>query len=180
MNERRGLNLREVLIAVGIVILIGLMGLAVYSQYGKLQDARAAVAAEKQAIAAAQAKLAHLQALKANEVELRAQLAYMEKLIPSEPAEDQLLIYLQSAAKFAGIRLVQVRFQSRVVTEKYVEMPLTLTFEGRYTELLSLLNTLRNGSRLINVENVRIGQGTDLFPQIRVEITGRAFFLQSQ
>ena len=181
MNERRrGINLREVLIAVACVVVVALLGLVIYNQYNNLQDARAAVQEEKEAIARAEARLAHLQNLKENEAELRAQLAYLEGLIPETPSEDGLLNYIQSAANFSGIRFVQVRFQPRTAQEKYVEMPLTITFEGRFRELLTLLEVLRIGDRIVNVEFVRVGQGQEGFPQIRVEMTGKAFSRAAQ
>ena len=62
MNEkRRGINFKEVLIAVACVVVVALLGLVIYNQYNNLQEARAAVQAEKEAIAQAEARLAHLQ-----------------------------------------------------------------------------------------------------------------------
>jgi Tfp pilus assembly protein PilO len=181
MNQRRrGINFRDVLIAIACVVVVALLGLVIYNQYNNLQDARAAVQAEKEAITRAEARLAHLQNLKANEVELRAQLAYLEGLVPEKPSEDDLMNYIQSAANYAGIRFVQVRFQPRIVQEKFVEMPLTITFEGRFRELLTLLEVLRIGDRIVNVEFVRVGQGQEGFPQIRVEMTGKAFSRAAQ
>ena len=87
---------------------------------------------------------------------------------------------MHHAANFSGIRFVQVRFQPRTVQESYVEMPLTITFEGRFRELLTLLEVLRIGDRIVNVDFVRVGQGQDGFPQIRVEMTGKAFSREAQ
>ncbi len=178
-ENKQGINVRQVLIAVVCVVAAAVLVLVLYGQYGRLQEARTTVNEERQALELAEARLARLEDLKEEEDVLRARAAFAEGLIPEQPSEDVLLNYLQAAANQSGIRFVQIRFQDRVQEERFVEMPLTMTFEGRYQELLSLLQKLRNGSRLVNVENVRIGQGQELFPQIRVEMAGRAFYKQA-
>ncbi len=177
MEERgRGLNCKDMLMVLACVVIIALLCILVYNQYNNLQTARATVEQERQELQQQEERLERLEDLKENEAQIRAQLAYLEMLLPDQPKEDEMIQYLQGAADLAGIHFLQVRFLPRVEEERLMVMPMTIGFEGRYQEMLKLLEVLRIGNRLMRVEQVRIGQGREGFPQIRVEIIGSTFY----
>ncbi|MEG3068017.1 MAG: type 4a pilus biogenesis protein PilO [Syntrophaceticus schinkii] len=56
--------------------------------------------------------------------------------------------------------LLQVRFEKRIPKKGYDEMPIKLTFEGRYHGLLILLDNLQNWERNVRVNEVKVGKGS--------------------
>ncbi|MEW6276901.1 MAG: type II secretion system protein GspM [Bacillota bacterium] len=158
------------------VLALGCMLFLIFVQVNALRAAQDAAAGEKAALARDQARLQQLSRLKEQAPLLRAQLARAERLLPAAPAEAALLNDIKDAANKSGARVVQIRFENRAAKQGYVEMPLKVTFEGRYQGLLNLLAELRAGPRALRVDGVKIGKGEQELPSIKAEITASAFY----
>lgn len=170
---------REFLTVVLGVIALACMIFLIFSQLGSLRETKKAVSAEKLAIVNAERQLQLLQELREMGPAFTQRLAYVENLVPAQPAEGDIIAYLEKLAQRAGTRLVQLRFERRVAAGGYTEMPLLLTFEGRFHEVMDLLTALKTGRRAVRLDAVKLGQGRDELPNIRVDIAACAFYRQA-
>lgn len=165
-----------------LIILLGaaavaLMIVLILLQLGTLRDTREAVADEQVALSQKRARLEQLRELERKGPEFLERLAAVERLIPDQPQEDALLIYLSEIAERTDTSFVQARFAARVNAGGggYVKMPLSIIFEGRYHGFLELLDGLRDGERTIRVDDVRISRGREPLPKIRADISAHTF-----
>jgi type IV pilus assembly protein PilO len=112
------------------------------------------------------------------ELVLKESLAALGRLMPAEPQESTLINTIQGMADDCGIQFQQIQFEKRVPKQGYVEMPVKFTFQGRYNGLLALLDKLQKGSRAVRIDEVKVGKGKEDLPQIKVDVTASAFFVQ--
>jgi len=163
------------------VIVLGILALAcaaflIYAQVAAWRAAKEAVAQEEAGLARAQAVLQQLAKTKEQAGAMQEELARCERLLPAGPAEDALLNDIQNAANKCGVHFLRINFQPRVAKQGYVEMPFTLTCEGRYQGILNLLAELRAGPRALRIDGVKLGKGQKELPSLKAEITASAFF----
>lgn len=171
-----GLLNRSVLTVVLLAAILAVMMLAVYAQWGMIRDARADIELERAALARVEAEVRAKQELQARLPALEARLAAGFRSLPVQPNESALLAELERVGNQAGLRSLQVRFGARTAGAGYTEMPLTITFEGRYHGLLFFLDRLGAAGRAVRVNGVNINKaGTDP-SEIRVEIRASTFY----
>lgn len=163
---------------IGVVALV-LVVFLLFNQWRSYSQVQEDIAAEQSQVQLLEAHIETLLQLKAQEDEFRRHLALLEELMPEEPAEEQFINYIQGIADEYGAKLTQVRFGERIPSEDYAEMPLELSIEGSYHQLLAFLDSLRHGTRAVRVDDVRAGQGREELPQIRVDLSARAFYRQA-
>jgi Tfp pilus assembly protein PilO len=96
------------LIALSLVVLIAWYAAAFKPSRAKLSDVRADVKSTEEQVAQLTAKLAELQALKANEAELRKEFAKYKDALPVEPAVSDFILDVQGAADQAGIDFLSI------------------------------------------------------------------------
>ena len=164
-----------VIITLSILILGALLFL-IYQQLTTARALRDDIAEKEQMVAQAEARLATLKELSLKEDEMREELAHLEGLMPSLPLENQVIRQFQAAADEAEIEMIAVRFADRVNGEDFVEMPLNLTFEGRYRQLRMLLSELEKTERAVRVDDIRMGAGREELPWLQVDIRGSVFY----
>ncbi|MGI6078974.1 MAG: type 4a pilus biogenesis protein PilO [Fastidiosipilaceae bacterium] len=164
-------------VVLGVAIL-GCMIFLLYSQTNALKEARSQVEQEETALRQEERRLLNLIKLSKQVPELEERKAHAEALIPPLPNENLLITGIQDLADKSKTDLLQVRFETRIPKKGYDEMPIKLTFEGRYHGLLILLDNLQNWNRNIRVNEVKIGKGSKEYPQIKAEITAAAFYRQ--
>jgi Tfp pilus assembly protein PilO len=174
VDELKALLVKILPFALIAVVLIGI-GILIQSQVHALAYAMNAAANEQLAIAQAEARLQILLQYKANESILKERMARAERLIPVEAAEGTLVKDIQATADLANTKFVQVRFDKYIPGQEYTTIPLQISFEGRYQGLLVLLDSLRDRSRAVRVDEIRIGQGNQALPQIKADIKANAF-----
>ena len=116
---------------------VGLM--LILMQFNELREGRALLANEEQQLALAQSRLQAMIQLKAQNEEMKEKLELLGQLLPETPAEDKLIVDLQSGADLSDMSLLQIRFGERISKEGYQEMPLSLVFEGNYQDRKSVV-----------------------------------------
>ena len=174
MNIKERLPGTPVLIA-GIAVLIFLVFI-LYIQVGALQSAWQDVATEKTSLAQVQLRLQDLLAAREQFNGLQELLNRFDRLVPAQPEESVLLGDLETAADAANTDFNQINFDNLVAQKGYVEMPLKLTFMGRYQELISLVDRLQNGPRVIRIDEIKLGKDVQDPLLLRADITASAFY----
>ncbi len=98
-----------------------------------------------------------LQRMKDAEVlseELEAHLITLQKLIPEEPEQNRFLIWIQQVSSDASLKLSDVTFSEHTIEDGYVVMPVQLSLQGNYKNVLKLLTSLMYGERLVRVDDI--------------------------
>jgi Tfp pilus assembly protein PilO len=96
------------LVALSLVVAIAWYAAAFKPSRAKLSNVRAEVKTTEEQVAQLTAKLAELQALKANEKELRKEYDKFKTALPVEPAVSDFILDVQQAADQAGIDFLQI------------------------------------------------------------------------
>ncbi|MBT9136803.1 MAG: hypothetical protein DDT34_01889 [Firmicutes bacterium] len=172
MEKKQG----DVLLAGALVVLL-LAGLFLnLNQWNGLQQERVRLTEQEQSLAAAQVRLAGLQALAKQGAKLANDLEIMEQLLPATAQEDVLLVDLQAGADLAAMRFAQIRFAERLSQEGQeglVEMPLGILLEGSYHQLLHFLDYLSVYERAVRLDELMLSQGPE---GMTINIRASAFY----
>ena len=164
-------------IVLGIAILACMIFL-LYHQINALKEARTVVEEKQVTLQKEQSRLNYLIQLSKQADKLEQRKEYLAELIPPLPNEDLLITGIQGLADQSNTDFLQVRFENRIAKDGYEEMPVILTFEGRYHGLLTLLDNMQTWNRALRINEVKVGKGRDDLPQIQAEIKAAAFYHQ--
>lgn len=162
-------------IVLGIASLL-LVGLIFYNQVNAIKAARAELAAEQAALVQTSTRLQNLMQLKENSSEFSEKMIQIEKSLPADPQENELINDLNIISGKAGVELVQIRFENRVPQENFVEMPLKLSFQGSYNNLLNLLVGLQDSPRAMRIEAFKVSKDNQDRFVLRAEISASVFY----
>lgn len=169
-----------VLIVLAAVIVFGGMFYAIFLKLADIGNVAIQAAAENSALEMEKVKLEQLEMLTEKDSAIAAYVNTCQKMMPSTPEESILLEYIQNAASEVMANIAQIRFDERAPGEKYTAMPLNISFEGKYTDLVNLLGKLRNGDRAIRVDGINVALAENNTQTIKAEISGKAFYLGSE
>jgi len=173
-----GQSRKYLVIALGALVLI-MAGVLIYVQYSVFRNIRAEIAEEDFALRAAQSRfnllIEHFD--RAPEYEMR--LASARRMMPRDPAEEDILRYIQHLSEEFELQAAEIRFEGRSEEAAFGRMPITITMQGSYTGLRSLLKEFREGDRVFRVDNVRISRVGDNGTSIRIIISANAFYIRN-
>ncbi|HHW28247.1 MAG TPA: type 4a pilus biogenesis protein PilO [Syntrophomonadaceae bacterium] len=164
-------------VVLGIAILACMIFL-LYHQINALKEAQAVVEEKQVILQKEQSRINYLIQLSKQAEQLEQRKKYLAELIPSLPNENLLITGIQGLADQSNTDFLQVRFNERIAQKGYEEMPVVLTFEGRYHGLLSLLDNMQSWNRALRINEVKVTRGRNDLPQIKAEITATAFYQQ--
>ncbi|KAB2951314.1 type 4a pilus biogenesis protein PilO [Heliorestis acidaminivorans] len=168
----------KIVLALIAIVLFLLTAFLFYYQFGQLQVAREAVREEQQQLNQAKVRLQELVAIKANVDIMENNLAYLERRLPFQPRQDDIIKVLHSTAGQSGTHLTNLRFGNEASKDGYVEMPLTLSYEGRYHDVIALLQRFDQAERAFRVEEIKLSKGRGDFPELKADITAKAFYIK--
>ncbi len=172
--EKKKINLKEVIIlTLALLVLTGMVFL-VYNQLEDMQRNREQLQEEEVALAQAQEELQELYRIRDQASLYQEQMVYYEGKIPQEPEEGKLLDYLQELEEKSTQKFIQVSFGDRQSGEELTEIPLEISSKGNYHSLLVLLEEMREGERVLRLDDLRIARG-ELPGDLMVEISACAF-----
>ncbi|HIE12584.1 MAG TPA: hypothetical protein EYP63_04025 [Desulfotomaculum sp.] len=167
---------QTILTAVLGVIALGLMLFLLYIQVTAYQETRQAIGEEIAAIKEVEVRLAELKRLAQQAEELEGRKASLDRLIPLQPEEDQLIEEIKEMAVTSGVRFLEVRFEEPVDKEGYIEMPLEMAFEGRYHDLLLLLAALEEGPRALRLDEIKVSHAGGCAAEIKADLDATVFY----
>jgi len=71
---------------------------------------------------------------------------------------------------------IQIKFDPRVERDGYSEMPLIITFKGKYPDFISFIQKIRNGQRAVRIDGINAGMSENSGNTITTELTAKAFY----
>ena len=174
-----------ILIGVGAALVItGLWYFLLWSPQGKnLDKARADQAAAEQRASQLQARLNHDKKLEANQAVLERDRALLATAIPSTDQLDQFILQVNEQASKAGVTFVSIAPQQpnagaatpgAAAAGGPQAVGLQIQATGDYFAILRFMEQLRDGQRLMTVENFSLSKGGD-GGQMSASIGGRMF-----
>jgi len=168
---------RKILIIALAVVVIALTGVLIYFQYNTLMDLRAEVEEEEIALDAARAtlerRLEHQQ--RADKYEER--LDYALSKMPTQAEEEEVLRYIHHLAGEYDLRPVEIAFADHYQAEEgYMNMPLSITIEGRYNGIRRMFNDLYSGDRAVRIDDFDITRAGGNGAYLQVNISAYTFY----
>lgn len=90
---------------------------------------------------------------------LELELEKLRRILPSTRNTEEIIKKLKSLVDQGEFTWRNLAFPALAASSEdpYVEWPISVSVEGRYHDLAILFSRLSNFSRIINVENIRIG-----------------------
>lgn len=169
---------RKTLLFNVLVILAIVIGLIlIYLQVSNLRRLNEEVEIEEAALNQARIILNRRLEHKANAPEYQAKYNLLSIKIPNKPEEEEILRYMAFLAEEYNLSVNDIRFGSRAVhqEEGYIRMPLVITAEGRYRDLVGLLGHFYQDGRAIRVDNIAITVSSIETVKLRIILTANAF-----
>ncbi|MTV49385.1 type 4a pilus biogenesis protein PilO [Heliobacillus mobilis] len=166
---------RRLIILLSSVVLIA-MTFIIFYQYGELRKAREDVTREKEALTQVKQQITDLVQVKEQTEQKQAEKRWYERLIPNLPKEDQLIREVQFRVDTSGLTCKEIRFGNRIDKEGYIEMPISIVCEGRYSELIACLKGMTLLGRALRIDSLKVSKLTPESPVLRVEMMAAAFY----
>lgn len=113
------------------------------------------------------------------EEELKMSHEILKKKIPLQSSEYQIIDSMNMYAKENNINLTNIQFGDYVENGDLNQMPLNLSFEGKYSDFIKLLTTIENGERLIRIDGISLTKNEASDQKIRADIGAFAFYKKS-
>ncbi|MEW6244734.1 MAG: type 4a pilus biogenesis protein PilO [Bacillota bacterium] len=169
-------NSKDILVfaLVGVVLLS--LALLSFRQVRALSDVKARVAEEQVLLSQTRAILEKMREAEKQAVQLESQRMLLDRLLPGEPKEDELMLQLQLWADLADMQLMQVRFGDRVKKEGYLEMPVQITLEGKYHQMLVWLGHAESSERAVRIDEIKVGAARAGPPEMLFTVRASAFY----
>ena len=177
-----------ILIGVGAALLItAVWYFALWSPQGKdLDQAKADQAAAEQRASELEARLTRLKKLEANADVLERDRALLATAIPTADQLDAFLLQVNERAARAGVEFVSIAPQQPggadaapgAAVAGPTPIGLQIQVTGDYFALLRFMEQLRDGERLVTVENFSLSKGGE-GNQMSASIGGRMFIAPS-
>jgi type IV pilus assembly protein PilO len=109
---------------------------------------------------------------------LELELEKLRRILPSTRNTEEIIKKLKSLVDQGEFTLNRLSFPplGQSSSDPYVEWPIDVAVQGRYHDLAILFNRLSNFSRIMNVENIRIGAlGTQESETISAQFVAKTF-----
>lgn len=173
-----------VLMGVGAaLVLSGIWFFLLWSPQGEnIDKAKAEKAASDQRASGLQVRLTHLQKLEANSSILERDRALLATAMPSSDQLDAFILDVNDRAAKAGVAFVSVSPQQPAAATAApgaaagapTAIGLQIQVTGTYHQVLFFMEQLRDGSRLVTVENFALSKGAE-GGAVSASIGGRMF-----
>jgi len=153
-----------VILAVILVLVVVLSWFFVLSPLrGKISDTEQSIEAERDRLAAAQAKLAQAESTRLEGAKNRARLIALAKMVPTAAEVPSLIIQIQDLAEQAGLDFIAVSPREPSGAEGFQVVPLQVEFRGTFFDLNDFLyrveHMVAGPGRLLAVKDLRLQLG---------------------
>lgn len=124
-----------------------------------------------------QTRLATLKSLEKNSAQLEADKALLSQAVPDEDQLDQFIIHVNDTAEATGVSFVTISPAPPAAaaapnSPQVVSLQIQVT--GDYFAILRFMDAMRDGDRLVTVENFSLAKGGE-GGQMSASIGGRMF-----
>ncbi len=170
------INPKIFILVIAVILLFLLMGYVVMNQFNVLNEVKTDLENKKVQYIKSKNLLEKLYDTKDSVVSMEDKLIYINKLIPQNPNETQLLNDIYNLPpSFDGI-ISDIAFEKNVEKDLVNEQPVNFVFEGSYVDLIGLMDNLEQKERIIRIDKLRIREGSEGVPQIRAVVYVTAFY----
>jgi type IV pilus assembly protein PilO len=172
-----------------VLVVVGYYFLLLGPLLGTL-DARTQERSAKEAqLASLQQEVAQLEAVKRNAPETERQLLELSKRVPTQPEIPTLVVQIEDVADSSGV--TQLAIQPGTPGPPpgggdYSVVPVTMSFEGTYEQLVDFLRRTGDLARLVTVNGVTYEEATqegttlqEIEQVLQVEIEAEVYFQPS-
>ncbi|MGI6084345.1 MAG: type 4a pilus biogenesis protein PilO [Acetivibrionales bacterium] len=175
MNNKKSNSNISLLLAVSGLVVILLMVLNILS-VNKINNISGQIKTEKAQLDQNKATLSELKKLEQYRPELENANEFLEKQIPDEPLEHELIEYIQNLTVKNKNVFVEIKFEERKENGNLFEMPFQLTVNGKYSSLLGLLDNIDKGERLIRIDDIIFISMGNADGLVNTTIMAKAFY----
>jgi type IV pilus assembly protein PilO len=141
----------------------------------RIESHKTDYAAKEARIRAARAAEQRLPELERQIAEKRRQLGDLEQILPSDRETGDLLRYIKNLGDQSNLDLKSFAPGGLKPAEFYKEFPIEMQIVGRYHDLGLFLDRISKYSRIINVDNLRIGAVKEPGKTIQASLTATTF-----
>jgi len=128
-----------------------------------------------------QRKLTEVRSIAANIAAFEAEIAELEvklsdalRQLPNEQQLDALLTDISNLGKTAGIEIKSFRREEELVHDFYAEVPIAVSFEGRYHDIAHFFDLVAKLPRIVNMGSINMVVLTQTSLETRLKVTGKA------
>lgn len=127
-------------------------------------------------------KIGNLSSLGKQYQQLENDIPYVLSAVPQDPQISLLVAQLQSTAQNSGIFLDDLQtFEVEVSTpktakKKYSSFSFSLTAEGRYNDVLKLIDTISTMQRVVSLDIISLNRKADQSGTVQLSLKGTAYF----
>ncbi|MFT3842515.1 MAG: type 4a pilus biogenesis protein PilO [Myxococcaceae bacterium] len=121
----------------------------------------------EQTKAALEVQLAEKKEIAQNLTERRKELDSLDQQLqealtelPERKDIDELLAQLNDVGKKSGLEIAQVAPGNETNANFYAQIPIKMTVSGNYHEIALFMQEIANMRRIVNVNNIKLGQAT--------------------
>ncbi len=168
------------IVIVILSIIVSVFGVAITSvQYKALRAERVRLNEEKQMMVQTQARLQAMDELKKKAPEIEQKMDILSRLLPQDPAEENLIIDFQSGADLSGLSFTQIRFAERIKQGEYVEMPVILKLEGSYYGMIHFVEYINAYERAVRIHELMLRSDADTKDKMSINIKASTFYVNN-
>lgn len=149
------------MVLAGVLALVLLAVLYYFLLLAPAQSEYAEAVEERQRLEAQRAQLerevARLEAVRRDAPEIQRRILEYSRRIPDSDEIDTLLVQIEEVGTDAGVTWLSITPESPTAPPgggDFSVIPITMSFEGTYAELLEFLTQLKNLSRLVTINEV--------------------------
>jgi len=128
-----------------------------------------------------QRKLTEVRSIAANIAAFEAEIADLEvklndalRQLPNEQQLDALLTDISNLGKTAGIEIKSFKRQDELVHDFYAEVPIAISFEGRYHDIAHFFDLIAKLPRIVNMGSIQMSVATETELETRLKVSGTA------
>lgn len=127
-------------------------------------------------------KIGNLSSLGKQYQQLENDIPYVLSAVPQNPQISLLVAQLQSTAQDSGIFLDDLQtFEVEVSTpktakKKYSSFSFSLTAEGKYNEVLKLIDSISTMQRVVSLDIISLNRKADQSGTVQLSLKGTAYF----
>jgi type IV pilus assembly protein PilO len=117
---------------------------------------------------------ANIAAFEAEIQELEVKLNAALRQLPNEQQLDALLTDISNLGKTAGIEIKSFKRSDEVVHDFYAEVPIAVSFEGRYHDIARFFDLVSKLPRIVNMGAIQMSVANQDDLETRLKVTGTA------
>ena len=128
-----------------------------------------------------QRKLTEVRSIAANIAAFEAEIAELEvklsdalRQLPNEQQLDALLTDISNLGKTAGIEIKSFMREEELVHDFYAEVPISVSFEGRYHDIAHFFDLVAKLPRIVNMGAINMSVLSQTSLETRLTVTGKA------